>query len=160
MTDMLVILRDLPPVNKEMLYLREDHQILVRRPIAPEKHIVVDWVDQQFGKGWASEVGVAFAHTPVTCFVAQQNKEILGFAGYELSAKSFFGPTGVLRDYQGMGLGKVLLIKCLEALREMGYAYAIIGGVGPVAFYEKTVGAKVIEGSGNSIYADILKRKK
>ncbi|MCK7506256.1 MAG: hypothetical protein MZV70_20760 [Desulfobacterales bacterium] len=32
-------------------------------------------------------------------------------------------------------------------MRDDGYAYAIIGGVGPAAYYAKTVGATLIEGS-------------
>ena len=42
------------------------------------------------------------------------------------------------------------------ALRAEGYAYAIIGGVGPVAFYEKCVGAQVIPGSTPGVYKDFL----
>jgi hypothetical protein len=38
-----------------------------------------------------------------------------------------------------------------------GYAYAIIGGVGPVEFYAKTVGAIVIAGSQPGIYGGMLK---
>lgn len=40
--------------------------------------------------------------------------------------------------------------------RAEGYAYAIIGGVGPVAFYEKCVGARVIPDSTPGIYRDFL----
>ena len=64
----------------------------------------------------------------------------------------------MLSSERGKGLGKVLLVKALDALKEMGYAYAIIGGVGPIEYYEKTVHAKVIEGSGKSIYENLLKR--
>ena len=46
-----------------------------------------------------------------------------------------------------------LLIRCLEAMYEMGYAYAIIGGVGEArAFYEKVCAATVIAGSEPGIY--------
>jgi hypothetical protein len=38
-----------------------------------------------------------------------------------------------------------------------GYAYAIIGAVGPAEFYEKAVGAIKIENSWPGIYNDILK---
>jgi len=34
--------------------------------------------------------------------------------------------------------------------------YAIIGGIGPAAFYEKTVGAVLIENSTSGIYKDFL----
>ncbi len=34
----------------------------------------------------------------------------------------------------------------------LGYAYAVIGGVGPAEFYEKVCGAFAIPGSERSIY--------
>jgi hypothetical protein len=39
----------------------------------------------------------------------------------------------------------------------MGYVYGIIGGVGPIEFYEKTVGAVVVPDSDPGIYSDLLK---
>ena len=159
MTDMLVILKDVKPLKNELADLEKDHDILIRRPIAPEKSILVDWVMGQFGAGWSSEVEVACSQVPAKCFVAQKKGELVGFAVYDVSSRGFFGPTGVLEEYRGLGLGKVLLIKSLEALKELGFAYAIIGGVGPVEFYQKTVGATIIENSGRSIYSNMLKRK-
>jgi hypothetical protein len=44
-------------------------------------------------------------------------------------------------------------------MREMGYGYAIIGGVGPAAFYEKVCGATVIEGSDVSVYGDLYREQ-
>ena len=44
----------------------------------------------------------------------------------------------------------------MEAMRDEGYAYAIIGGAGPVKFYSKVVGAEIIEGSVPGIYADLI----
>lgn len=41
-------------------------------------------------------------------------------------------------------------------MRDIGYAYAIIGGVGPAAFYEKTVGAILIPDSAPGVYRDFL----
>ena len=63
-----------------------------------------------------------------------------------------------MESERGKGIGKVLLIKALESLREMGYAYVIIGGVGPAEFYEKAVNAKVIEGSDVSVYERLLRK--
>jgi hypothetical protein len=42
-------------------------------------------------------------------------------------------------------------------MREMGYAYAVVGGVGPADFYERAVGATVIPGSSPGVYADALR---
>ncbi len=38
-----------------------------------------------------------------------------------------------------------------------GYAYAVIGWAGPTEFYEKTVGATIIEGSEPGIFRGPLK---
>ena len=160
MKDMLVRLLDLPDINEAVSKLHKTENIVFRRPIAPEKSIVLPWVEKNFSINWKDEMDVAFSSTPVNCFIAQRNQEILGFACFECSAKNFFGPIGVLDTERGKSIGKVLLIKALNALQEMGYAYAVIGGVGPIDYYEKTVNAKVIEGSEKSIYENLLKHKK
>lgn len=41
-------------------------------------------------------------------------------------------------------------------MRAAGYAYAIIGGVGPADFYARAVGAVEIPDSTPGIYADML----
>lgn len=158
MKDMLVRLMELPDNSELEKRLLEKEKIVFRRPIAPEKHLVSEWVMEQFGAYWKSEVEVAFSRQPVSCWIAQRGNELLGFACYECTARNFFGPTGTKESERGKGIGKVLLIKSLESLREMGYAYAIVGGVGPAEFYEKAVGAKIIEGSEVSIYQHLLRK--
>jgi hypothetical protein len=44
-------------------------------------------------------------------------------------------------------------------LRELGYAYGIIGGVGPSEFYARNVGAIVIPDSAPGIYGDPLRHR-
>ena len=153
---MLVDLSDLPKYDDLEEKLAEQ-QVLIRQPIAPERTVLMDWVEKHFARSWADEVAAAFTHHPVTCFVAQKEGKILGFACYEATGKNFFGPTGVDESQRGLGLGKILLLKSLEAMKHLGYAYAIIGGVRSPGFYEKTVGAQSISGSGLSIYRDMLK---
>jgi predicted N-acetyltransferase YhbS len=63
-----------------------------------------------------------------------------------------------MESERGNGVGKALLLACLHGLREMGYVYGIIGGAGPVEFYAKAVGAKVIEDSVPGIYTDLLNK--
>ena len=55
------------------------------------------------------------------------------------------------------GIGRGLLFACLEDMRQQGYGYAIVGGVGPTAFYSKAVGAVVIEGSEPGVYRGLLR---
>ncbi|WP_343485866.1 GNAT family N-acetyltransferase [Allomuricauda sp. d1] len=160
MNDMLVRLVDLPNISAEEKSLEENEKIIFRRPIAPEKSIVVNWVRAHFSENWADEVAVAFASSPANCYIAQRKQEILGFACFECTAKNFFGPTAVLDTERGKGIGKLLLVKALQGLKQMGYVYGIIGGVGPADYYKKTVKAKIIENSEVSIYQNLLKHKK
>ena len=155
MIDMLVRPYDLP--ERGPIYDKVAASgVILRRPGAYEKHLVENFVRGHFSPKWVSEVAVAFARQPVACFIATKDKEILGFACYETTAKGYFGPTGVAESARGLGLGKALLLKALEAQREAGYAYAFIGGVGPKEFYAKAVGAVEIPGSDPGIYVDIL----
>jgi predicted N-acetyltransferase YhbS len=156
MPDLLVNLLKLPALDPVLEEIRRA-QIVVRRAQPFEVTAVRSFVEKNFSQAWADEITVGFASKPVSVYIATLEKEIVGFAAYECTRRDFFGPMGVLKTMEGRGIGKALLIACLWGLREMGYVYAIIGGVGPVEFYEKTVGAKVIPDSNPGIYTDLLK---
>lgn len=157
MSDMLVKLYELPSVRAEEMEVLKNKGIRIRRALAPEKHLVVQWVRETFGHTWGNETDVAFSRQPISCFIAIREKQIIGFACYEATCRNYFGPTGVLESCRGLGLGKILLLKSLHALHQMGYAYAIIGGVGPADFYTKIAGAIEIPDSTPGIYGGILK---
>ena len=143
--DMLVKLYALPP-SRDLFERLGKAAITTRRALAPEKHKVVAWVRQNFSDAWASEVDVAFSRQPVSCFIAIRQKSILGFACHDATCPDFFGPTGVDQNERKNGIGKALLFNCLEAMKQQGYGYAIIGGVGPAEFYAKTLGKILVEG--------------
>lgn len=155
MIDMLVRLYDLPG-SGEIYRKVEEQGIVLRRARAFEKHTVEEFARTHFSAKWVSEVGVALSRQPITCFIATRDKTVLGFACFDTTARGFFGPTGVSEAARGTGIGKALLFKSLEALREQGYAYAFIGGVGPREFYEKACGAIEVPGSDPGIYGDLL----
>ena len=130
--------------------------VTIRRALAPEARLVTDWVADTFGNGWASETAVALTRQPPTVFIATRERRLVGFACHEAIARGFFGPTGVEADARGLGIGHALLLASLFDLKTMGYGYAIIGDVGPSAFYEKTVNAMPIPDSAPGIYAGML----
>jgi hypothetical protein len=156
MSDLLVKLYALPDPRENYETLARAG-IEIKRAIAPEKHHVLAWVGTKFSKGWVSECDAAFAHDPCTCFVAVKDSLIAGFACYDATSRGFFGPIGVEDTLRKAGLGRALTIRTLEAMREAGYGYAIIGWAGPVDFFKKTVGATVIEGSEPGVYGNLLK---
>lgn len=159
MPDMLVKLYDLPKPDEEQAPWKRAG-IVIKRAMTPDKFLVLDFVRRNFAEAWASECDAAFANKPVSCFIAVREGRVVGFACYEATWKDYFGPTGVSEECRGMGLGTALLLRALDGLWNMGYAYGIIGGaVGAIPFYEKTVGAVVIPDSVPSIYRDRIKWK-
>lgn len=156
MTDMLVNLIKLPD-DRELVDSLKEEGILIRR-ISPYESTPLREFAMEFSKNWADEVMNAFIHQPPTAFVATKDRKIIGFGAYECTRRDYFGPTGVLPEYRGKGIGKALLFACLRAMFEYGYTYAIIGGVGPADFYARCVGATLIPDSTPGIYQDILKR--
>jgi GNAT superfamily N-acetyltransferase len=152
MPDLLVNLLKLPALE-----LAPDQEFSVRRAQPFELTVVRSFVAENFSVAWADEISVGFANKPVSVYIAMMNRQLVGFAAYECTRRGFFGPTGVVETAQGNGIGKILLLASLWALREMGYVYAIVGAAGPVRFYQKTVGAIVIPDSEPGIYIESLR---
>jgi GNAT superfamily N-acetyltransferase len=155
MGDLLVRLYDLPDIASEAKVKAAG--VTVRRALPPERHVVTAWVGKHFSPFWVSEVEAAMSHLPVTCWIAHKDNQLLGFACHDATAKGFFGPTGVDEAARGQGIGEALLIATLRGMREAGYGYAVIGGAGPVEFYQKRLDAMVIPNSEPGIYAGMLR---
>jgi len=152
MPDMLVRLYDLPS-SREYYRRAEEAGVVIRRAEPWDRPRLRSFVEAEFANAfWAVEVDVAFTRLPISAFVATSGGAVVGFAVYECTRPNFFGPTGVQRDLRGKAVGAALLFRCLEAMREMGYAYAVIGGVGPAQYYKKVCGAFLIPGSERGIY--------
>lgn len=154
MQDMLVALYTLP--EDASLARPKDETVEIRRAMAPDYFRITDFVRSLSGPNAVGECAVCFQGHPITCLVATRGGALLGYACYNATAPDFFGPTAVLPAERGKGIGRALLLRCLAALRDQGYGYAIIGGVGPKAFYERCVGATTIEGSDPGIHKDFL----
>jgi GNAT superfamily N-acetyltransferase len=163
--DLLVRLYALPPVEPRLEALKPVG-VTVRRALARERHVVVEWARVHGSAGWASECEVSFARRPLGCFVATERvpaapaaagypttpETLVGFACLEATAPGFFGPQAVLPDRRGRGIGAALLLTALHALAAEGHAYAIIGWASELAFYRKVAGAVPIADSEPGLY--------
>lgn len=134
-----------------------DVEASIRVALPPEQHIIKDWVGANFSEYWVSEVTAAMAHQPPGCLIATIDGQLVGFACYDATARGFFGPTGVAESQRGKKIGLALLFHTLTAMKAHGYAYAIIGSVGPTDFYVNAVGAMPIDGKGEDIYQGLLR---
>ncbi len=153
MSDLLVRLYDLPQPKPL------PSGVGIRRALPPERHVILDWIAARFDPLWVSEAALGMSQQPPTILVAVRDGTLLGFACYDTTAKGFFGPTGVDAAARGNGIGDGLLLATLSAMRAAGYAYAIIGDPGPVAFYRKRLDALEIPGSTPGLYAGMLRDK-
>ena len=156
MPDMLIKLYDL---DDDWSFMAEQKKkgITIRKPIGPEKHLIVDWVSDHFSPGWAAETDLAIANAPRSCFVAVKSSQFIGFAGYDAAALGYFGPIGVEKSERGKGTGQALLRACLLDMKLKGYGYAIVGDVNDSGYYQKTAGAIEIPDSSPGIYRNRVK---
>ncbi len=166
MTDMLVKLYTLPEVTP-LLNALNQKGLEIRRPHPSEKYVLAEWVRKHFQESWAVGCEFALEQKPVSCYIAVEKSQahissedpydspdeiLVGFACYDVDSKGMFGALGVKEDYRGRGIGTALLLACLHAMKEEGYAYAVIGWVASVDFYAHAVGATVIPDSEPGIF--------
>ncbi len=154
MPDMLVRLYGLPDASNDYRRVQEAG-VLIRRADPWDRERYRRFAEETFGALWAVEADLAYRQSPISAFLAEREEKIVGFAAYECTRRGFFGPTGVQQSERRRGIGAALLFRCLESMREMGYAYAVIGGVGPAEYYEKVCDAFVIPGSDVGVYGSL-----
>lgn len=137
----------------------KDSDIKLVRVLSPDSDKVVEFIKREFSDEWASEAKAGLYKTNSTCFIAIKNEEILGFACYDATAKGFFGPIGVSEAARGLGLGISLVRKTLLAMKEDGYAYAIIGGASDKthAFYEKACQNILVIPNSRKVYLRMVR---
>lgn len=158
MPDMLVKLYELPPLQPLMEEMTAAN-VIIRRARPYEISRVAEFVVKHFTQSWADEISVGYANKPTSVFIAIVDGEVVGFAAYECTLRGFFGPTGVDPAFRGKKIGQALLLASMHGLKEMGYAYGIIGGAGPTEFYAKSVGAVAIPDSSPGVYGQRLKSR-
>lgn len=138
---------------------QKDCGITIRKPIGPEKHIIVDWIRKKFFDAWASEAEIAFSNRPMSIFVAIQDDRILGFSCYDATALGLFGPIGVEESFRGKGMGRALLLSCMLDMKLKGYAYAVVANTEDLHFYNKNIGAIEIPDSSPGFYKTWLRTR-
>jgi GNAT superfamily N-acetyltransferase len=90
---------------------------------------------------WGIETGRALDRDPITMFVAEHMNEICAFAVYGIGGPLFFGPMLTAIDRRGIGIGSVLLKRCLQDWQHAGAERCEILWAGPLSYYARSVGA-------------------
>lgn len=157
MADMLVSLYEIPGSYEAERQLA-GQGIRIKRALAPDRSKIVRFSRTCAGEDYSDEVEAAFCNNPITCYIATKEKNVIGFACFEATAKNFFGPMAVAEKERKKGVGKALLLKSLESMRELGYAYAIIGWPtkSAIDFYKKCVDAIIIGEKSSGVYRRMI----
>jgi len=101
-------------------------------------------VERMFSKAWWFETSLAFRAADPTCYIAERDGEVVGFADYDATNFGLFGPTGVHESLRGRKVGAVLYRRCLGDMRALGYPYALIPtNLDRLNFYYREGGATV-----------------
>ncbi|MCS7227351.1 MAG: GNAT family N-acetyltransferase [Endomicrobia bacterium] len=106
--------------------------------------LLLSWLTRTF-PAWEFEVKFAYKNVPPKIFAAIYNNDVVGFACYDTTSAGWFGPIGVDPQHRKVGIGKILLLKCLHALKNSGYKQIIIPWISPssLKFYTTTCNAKI-----------------
>lgn len=121
--------------------------ITVRRLVESDREPITPWLTA-WGGTWVREALSTLGKKDAATYVAvlrdgTADAEYVGFASHGVNRAGWFGPMGTGGELRKLGIGRVLLRRCLADLRAEGHATADICWVGPVAFYARTVDAYV-----------------
>ncbi|MFD4713815.1 GNAT family N-acetyltransferase [Streptomyces sp. NPDC058430] len=120
--------------------------VQVRRLTAQDEKPFLAWMTR-WGGTWDGEAARALAYVPPRGHVAVRESadgvEYVGFACHGVNRRSWFGPMGTDSALRGMGVGTVLLRRCLADQLAAGLDEAEIGWTGPVHFYARGVEARL-----------------
>lgn len=114
--------------------------------VRPADRGVLAWIESTWHAGWAWEAGQSIGRPAghgAGCHVAWRDGTPIGFAAYGANRPSWFGPMGTAPAATGLGIGRVLLRRCLLDQRANGLVTAQIGWAGPIGFYTRAVGARI-----------------
>lgn len=117
----------------------------IRRLEDEDEQTFYEWMLGTWSQNWTTEACNSLKNAPVTTFIALDSRDnIRGFATYDVTLfRGGFGPTGVEESLRGLGIGKVLFLRCLRDMKIRGYPRCEIAWVGPISFYAHTAGARI-----------------
>lgn len=121
-----------------------DAGVEIRRAVPGDRDALAGWL-RQWGGSWEAEALRALAHDAPRLHLAVRgaggHARFVGFACHGVNRRAWFGPMGTEQSERGLGVGTVLLRRCLADQRAAGLREAQIGWTGPIQFYARAVGA-------------------
>jgi GNAT superfamily N-acetyltransferase len=109
----------------------------VRRADAGDLPRLERFFTEHFNIDWLHETLIALSKDPPAVHLALRGDDVIAFSAHSTMNQEWgnFGPIGAARDARGLGIGAVLLHRCMDDLQAAGHATAVIPAVGPYRFY-------------------------
>lgn len=131
--------------------------VVIRRATAEDASLLDAFFAAQFGADWRYEAQLALERDPPALHLAVAGatagaepqdtcgSRLIAFSAHSTQNREwgFFGPMGTTPAARGRGIGRVLLLRCLNDLRAAGHQAAVIPWVGPIAFYHRAAACDV-----------------
>ncbi len=142
--NMICDLEDKDFVTQSEEKVLADKGVEVRRAEVADRPAISELLDTEWAL-WNNEVNMAMKDDPPSVHIALKNGKVLAFSVHNGNNKGtgWFGPMGTHSDLRGLGIGTILLKRCLKDMQAQGHKKAIIPWVAPVAFYSHYVDARV-----------------
>ena len=115
--------------------------ITIRRARADDEAEVVAFCHSHGFVTWAIEAGMALKRETPTAFVALEGGHVCAFAVHSVVGPIHFGPMLTAPHLRGIGIGTILIKRCLQDWQRAGVKRCEIVWVGPISFYVRAVGA-------------------
>jgi len=118
----------------------------IRKVIPADSEKIIQFIEIEFSGRWTESIKSGLNKNEPSIFIAMNSEgDIVGFSAFDVGKREgYFGPMGVAMGTRSEGIGYSLLHHCLKEMKMQGHTEIIIGGAGPIEFYERACNAKVI----------------
>jgi mycothiol synthase len=117
--------------------------IEVRRADGDDDGPLQDCLSATWQASWIAEISEALRSSDAGLYVAVQSRRYVGFCCYGVNRVHEVGPIGTDPDRRGLGIGGVLLKRCLAEQRGRGIDAAELVWVGPLSYFARAVDATI-----------------
>lgn len=93
--------------------------------------------------GWITEIVAALRGSDSGVHIALQGTRYVGFCAYGVNRLHEVGPVGTSPDLRQLGIGEVLLKRCLAEQRNRGVTSAELVWAGPLSYFSSTLNATI-----------------
>ena len=117
--------------------------IQVRRAGAADDGPLQESLSSTWQASWVAEIAAILGSSDAGLYVAVQGDRYVGFCGYGLNRIHETGPLGTHPDLRRLGIGAVLIKRCLAEQRSRGVVSAELVWAGPLSYFARTVRATI-----------------